>query len=74
MRIQILVKPNSKLEKVEKIDDSNFKVYVKEPPIENKANEAVIRLISEYFRVQRSKITIIKGAKSKIKIVEIQMQ
>ncbi len=71
MRIQVIVKPNSKKEKVEKIDETNFKIYVNDPPRENKANESVIKLLSEYFGVQRSKITILKGIKSKVKIIEI---
>jgi len=71
VRIQVIVKPNSKKEKVEKIDETNFKIYVNDPPRENKANESVIKLLSEYFGVQRSKITILKGIKSKVKIIEI---
>ena len=38
MKIFVTVKPNAKEERVEKIDDTHFKVSVKEPPTEGRAN------------------------------------
>ena len=70
MKISVKVKPNSKTDKVEKADDS-FLIHVKEPPQENKANRAVINLLAEYFQVPKSQIIILKGKKSRQKIVEI---
>jgi uncharacterized protein YggU (UPF0235/DUF167 family) len=34
MKISVKVKPNAKLEKLEKIDETNFSVWVKEKPQE----------------------------------------
>ena len=70
MRISIKVKPNSKIEKVEQAGET-YTVYVKEPPQEDKANQAVINLLSAYFKVPKSRISISKGKKSRQKIVEI---
>jgi len=71
MKISVRVKPNMKEEKVERVDDV-FTVYVKEPAKEGKANRAVIELLSEYFKVPKSKIVILSGMKSKQKIIEIK--
>ena len=70
MKISVKVKPNSKIEKVEK-DQGFFLIHVKEPPQEDRANLAVINLLSEYFKVPKSRISILKGKKSRQKIVEI---
>ena len=70
MKISIRVKPNSKTEKIEKSGEF-FTVYVKEPARENKANLAVINLLSEHFKVPKSQISIVSGLKSKQKIIEI---
>ncbi len=70
MKISVKVKPNSKTEKIEKTGDL-LVIYVKEPPQENKANQAVINLLSDYFKVPKSQIFILKGTKSKQKIIEI---
>jgi len=70
MKISVKVKPNSKSEKVEKIGET-YKLYVKEPAKEDRANLAVINLLSEYFKVPKSRISILRGKKSRQKIVEI---
>ena len=46
-------------------------VSVKAPAKEGRANAAVIAAISEYFDVPKSRISIISGAGSRDKIVEI---
>lgn len=71
MKITVRVKPGSKKENVERVDDTNFIAHVKAPPVEGKANDALVRLLSDYFGVPKSKILIIKGAASKYKLVEI---
>ncbi len=71
MRIFVKVKPNSKVEKIEKIDETHFSVSVKAPPVEGKANEAVIELIANYFNVPRSRVKIISGFSSRNKVIEI---
>ena len=71
MKISVTVKLKSKQEKVEKTDNG-YLVYVKEPPIENRANEAIVKLLAEYFNVSKSQVIILKGLTSKHKIVEIR--
>jgi uncharacterized protein len=71
MKIFVKVKPSAKEEKIEKIDDINFKVQVKEPPEKGKANKAVVRVIAEYFKVAPSCVSLISGFSSRRKIFEI---
>ncbi|MBM4129266.1 MAG: DUF167 domain-containing protein [Nitrospira sp.] len=71
MKISVKVKPNMKEEKVEREGDV-FTVSVKEPAKEGRANKAVIALLSEFFNVPKSRITILMGMRSKQKIVEIK--
>lgn len=72
MKISVRVKTNSKESKVEKIGENLFLVYVKSLPVENRANKELIELISEYFGVKKSKVSIVSGEYSKNKIVEIK--
>jgi uncharacterized protein (TIGR00251 family) len=71
MKISVRVKPNMKEEKVEK-EGGVFTVCVKEPAKEGRANKAVVELLSEYFKVPKSRIVILSGMKSKQKIIEIK--
>ncbi len=71
MKIQITVKPNAKVEKVEAKPDGTYRVAVKAPPVEGKANEAVIRVLSEFFGVPKSSVQVVLGKSGKKKMVEI---
>lgn len=72
MKIFVKAKPNSKEEKIEKIGEFNFLISVKEPPIQGKANKAIIKKISEYLSIPIQKITLISGFSSKNKVFEIK--
>ncbi|MBI5196515.1 MAG: DUF167 domain-containing protein [Nitrospirae bacterium] len=71
MKISVAIKPKSRVEKVEKTN-SGYIVHVKEQPIENKANTALIKALAGYFDVPKSRVEIVSGIKSKQKIVEIR--
>ncbi|NWF51984.1 MAG: DUF167 domain-containing protein [Nitrospirae bacterium] len=70
MKISVRVKPNMKEDRIVKVGDV-FTVSVKEPAREGKANEALINILSKYFKVTKSQIVILSGIKSKNKIIEI---
>jgi len=71
MRIQVKAKPSAREEKVEKIDDLNYVVSVKEPPIKGRANEAIRNALAVYFKTASAKVKIISGYSSRNKIIEI---
>ena len=72
MKIFIKVKPNAKESRVKKLDDATFSVWVKEPAKESKANQAVIRALSQYFKIPQQNINIVVGHRAKQKIINIQ--
>jgi uncharacterized protein len=71
MKITITAHPNSKRPKIEKDMFCNLHVYVKEPPLEGKANHAVRVALADHFHTKKSNVFLISGEKSKIKIFEI---
>lgn len=71
MRIFVKAKPSAKEERVEKIDENNFVVSVKEPPVKGKANEAIRNALAMYFKTSSSRVRIISGYSSRNKIIEI---
>ncbi len=72
MKVFVRAKPNAKVEKVKKIDKNHFDVFVKQPPVNGKANQAIINILAEYFKASPSRVKIISGHKSKQKIIEIK--
>ncbi len=71
MKITITVHPNSKKPRMEKDLFGGLHVYVNQPPLEGKANYAVIEALAEYFKVSKSKVVLLKGQKSKTKTFSI---
>ena len=71
MRIEVIAHPNSKRPRVEKDLLDTLHVYVSQPPLEGRANMAVIEALAKYFGVKRNFVQFISGKKSKNKIFEI---
>lgn len=71
MQIKVKVKPNSKIQKIEEAADRSLIVYLKSPPVDGKANEELIKVLSENFHVPQSRIRIKSGLSSRQKLIEI---
>jgi uncharacterized protein (TIGR00251 family) len=71
MKISVVTHPNAKKPRIEKDLFENLHVYVSEPPLEGKANQAVIKALAAHFRIKRGNIMLLSGHKSKHKQFEI---
>ena len=71
MKVNVLVKPNSKKESVTEDETGTLIIRVNAPPIDGKANQRVIELLSEYFKRPKSSIQLLHGSTGKKKIFEI---
>ncbi len=70
MKLFVTVKPNAKVNLVEKIDDNHLRVLVKAPPKNGKANQAVIKALSDYFDIPKSRFSLMSGETSKVKVIQ----
>ena len=68
--LEIKVVPNAKRNAL-KEEAGSFKVYLTAPPVEGKANKALIEFLAEHFRVRKGQIAIIKGLQSRHKTIII---
>lgn len=59
------------MNKIEKMSEDCFKIWVKEAPTEGKANEAVIKILADHFGIATSRVEIISGRTVKKKIIKI---
>ena len=72
MRVSIKVHARSKRESVTKLPDGTYKVEVKAPPVDGAANEAICELMAEHFGVHKREVSVIAGATSNKKVIEIK--
>lgn len=73
MIIFVKAKPKAREERIEKIDEKHFVVYIKEAPERGKANEAIIRKLAGYFQIPVSQIIFKSGGFSRNKMFEIKL-
>ena len=71
MRIFVQAKPMAREEKVEKIDDTHFTVSVTEPPVQGRANMAIVKALAGYFNTAPSLVRLVSGYTSRQKVFEI---
>ena len=69
--IEAKVIPNARKNEVSP-EGEGFKVYVKAPAVEGKANKAVIEVLADFFKIKKSQVKIIRGEKSRRKVIEIR--
>jgi len=68
--IKVRVIPNAKRNKVS-AEIGRFKVYVTASAVNGKANKAMIKVLSDFFNIKNRNIRIIRGEKSREKVIEI---
>ncbi len=71
MKLRIKVKPNSKVSELEEAEDGTWIARLKSPPVDGKANQELIVLVAQQFKVRKSQVSIRLGASSRSKLVEI---
>jgi len=70
--LAIRVTPRARKDEiVEILADQTIKIRLTAPPVEGKANEALIEFLSKVLGVPRSKIDIVAGASGRDKLVSI---
>lgn len=70
--ITIHLKPRSSRNEVVSQDGDVWTVRLTAPPVDNKANKALLDLLARELKIPKSLLSIIKGHTSKTKVVEIQ--
>ena len=58
--------------RIEPLPGAGYRVSVTAPPHEGQANEAVIAVVADHFRVSRSRVRIVAGRRGRLKVIEIQ--
>jgi len=71
MKVIIIAHPNAKNPRIEKDLEGTLHVYVNKPPLEGKANKAIIESLAKFFNTKKNNIMLLSGEKSKHKVFEV---
>jgi uncharacterized protein (TIGR00251 family) len=69
--LRVQVRPDAKRSAITGWNADLLKVSVAAPPIEGRANEALIEFLAEELNLPRRQITVLRGATSRLKLLEI---
>ncbi len=70
-RLSVQVTPNARKSEVIEVVGGVVRIRLQAPPIEGKANEALVRFLADALGLRRSAVTVAAGHTSRRKIVEI---
>jgi len=72
MIIKVKLQPRAKKnEIVETLSDGTIKIKLVTPPIEGRANIALIEFLAEHYNVPKSSVSILQGQTNRNKIIKI---
>ncbi|HZX36348.1 MAG TPA: DUF167 domain-containing protein [Thermodesulfobacteriota bacterium] len=69
--LKIYVQPGASKSSISGEHDGYLKIRISSPPVEGKANEALVEFLSDAFDVKKSRIEILEGLKSRKKLLRI---
>ena len=71
MILHLRVRAGSKFNQLTNDSEGKLVMKIKAPPVDGKANEEVIRFLSEILRIPKSKISIAGGRTNPYKKIEV---
>ena len=72
MELRVRVTARASRDELAGLENGVLHVRVSAPPVDGKANQAVTRLIAKAAGVGRNSVTVIKGERSRDKVVAIE--
>jgi uncharacterized protein len=70
--LRVRVQPRAARDEIVGERDGSLVVRLTAPPVEDRANKALCRLIARRLRVAPTRVTVLRGAKSRDKIVQVE--
>jgi len=64
--------PGSRKAKVEKLGEGEYRVHVLAPPEKGEANREVVAALADHFGLPPSRLRIVRGERSRIKLVALE--
>jgi uncharacterized protein (TIGR00251 family) len=69
--LDIRVKPNSREQSLIEQPDGSWLATIKAPPVDGKANAALVALVADHFGCRRAQVSIKVGGSGRRKLVRI---
>jgi uncharacterized protein len=71
-QIRVRLTPRAAREQIAAGDGGSYLVRVTAPPVDGRANDALCRLIARRAGVAQSRVTLLRGAKGREKVLSVE--
>jgi uncharacterized protein (TIGR00251 family) len=71
-RLAVRVTPRAGRDRIDGVRDGVLRVRVAAPPVEGRANEALVRLLAQALGVAPRDVRVVRGAAGRDKLVEVE--
>ena len=72
LRLNLHIQPGAKRSAIVGLHAGRLKIAVQGKAVEGQANDALVELLAASFGVSKSRVTIVRGARSRQKTVEVE--
>jgi len=70
--MRVKVKPRARISSLEQAPDGTWIARLKAPPVDGKANDALVEFLAAHYGVPKRSVRITSGLKSRLKRVTIE--
>nr|VFK18161.1 MAG: hypothetical protein BECKLPF1236B_GA0070989_11357 [Candidatus Kentron sp. LPFa] len=70
--LEIHVQPRASRNQIVGVENDRLKLRITDAPVQGKGNEGIIRFLAKEFRVPKSYLTILAGARSRNKRIAVR--
>ncbi len=74
MLISVRVTTGAKEVRVTKTGENSYEIRVDAKAVSGRANKRLLEILSEHLGIPKSRITIVRGAKSRDKVVNVVLE
>ena len=67
--LRVYIQPNAHKSEIVGFHNGELKLKICSPPVDGKANKEVIKFLSKLFGIAKSKVLLLKGEKSRHKVI-----
>ena len=69
--LRVRVQPGASKNEIVGVQQDALKIRISAPPVEGKANKALVQFLAEQLEVRRSQVEILSGHTSRIKTIRV---
>ncbi len=70
-RFRVRVIPGAKRTRIDAEPDGRLRIHLSAPPLDGRANRALVELLARHFGVKKKQVSIISGERNRDKLVQI---